>query len=53
LEECGFWDFGKQWNALSGAYWVILVRVLEGSGAEDDLNCGSLALEVSEKSFSM
>jgi hypothetical protein len=29
LEECGFGDFefGKQWNALSGAYWAILVGI--------------------------
>jgi hypothetical protein len=54
LEEHGFGDFRfrKQWNALSGVKWAILVGIWK-TLAEGDLNCRSLALEVSEKNFSM
>ena len=29
LEECRFRDFGfgKEWNALNGAYWAILIGI--------------------------
>ena len=56
MEECGFWDFGfeKQWNALSGAYWAILVGIWKIFVAKTDLNCADLTQEVSvEENFSV
>ena len=38
----------KQWNALSTAYWAIVVETWKTVCAESDLNCWSLAEEVSE-----
>ena len=56
MEERGFWGFGfeKQWNALSGAYWAILVGIWKIFVAKTDLNCADLTQEVSvEENFSV
>jgi len=50
LEEYGLWDFGlgKQLNALCRVLLGHTSKSVEDSGAEDDLNGGGPAKEVSE-----
>jgi hypothetical protein len=53
----GMWIWGLWiWKAVECFKWGLVghpSRTMEGSGAEGDLNCGSLAVEISaQKNFS-